>query len=130
MARSSNSALATEALKNPTTKRYIVKKVGILLRKELVSMCSDKTKSVLKTLSLEEFTWKHLISELSTTAPTLYSLLLSCTHTRKPRQNRDAVIGVCCAVLLKFRYSKMNLWQKIVSLILYAGRSGKMVRFL
>ena len=45
MVRSSNSALATEALKNLTTRRYIVKKVGILLQKELVSMCSDKTKS-------------------------------------------------------------------------------------
>jgi len=126
--RRSKSALATEALKNPTTRRYIVKKMGILLQKELVSMCSGKTNSMLKSLDLKEFTWKNLISELSTTAPTFYSLLLSCTQPQKPRQNRDAVIGVCCVVLLKFRYSKMSLWQKVVSLILYAGQSGKMVR--
>ena len=49
------------------------------------------------------------------------------SHTRKPRTNRNAVIGMCSAILLKFRNSKMSMVQKMLSLILYAGNSGKQV---
>ena len=60
-------------------------------------------------------------------APTLLALLEFCTYTRKPRVNRMAVLGMCVALLLKFSFHKMCLVQKIISLILYAGHSGKQV---
>lgn len=127
IARRSRSALVVEALKDPVTRGYVVRRVGMMVRNELVLMCSDRVQSMLRSQSLKEFTWSAFMRELSTNAPVLLTLLKSCTHTRIPRQNRDAVIGVCCAILLKFRYSKMSLFHKIVSVILYAGSSGKQV---
>ena len=124
MARSSKSAIAKEALKDPTTRGYILTKMGFLLQKELMVLYSHKKRSMFHSLPLEEFTWKLFINSASS----LYSLLLSCTQTQKPRQNCDSIIGVCCAVLMKFRYSKVCIFQKLISLILYAGRSRKMAR--
>ena len=49
------------------------------------------------------------------------------TWTRNSYINRDAIIGICTAMLLKYRYSKMSLVQRILSIILYAGHSGKEV---
>lgn len=130
VARRSKNAIVRELLENPVTKSYVVKKIGVLVRKELVLMCSEKTKSVLSSQSISDlkaFNWKALLAELSSSAPILLSILQSCTHTGKPRVNQDGVIGMCCAILLKFRYQKMCIVQKILSLILYAGNSGKHV---
>ena len=77
--------------------------------------------------TLKEFTWDKLFEELSFNAPILLSILRDCTQTRRPRTNRSAVIGMCFAILLKYRYLKMNLIQKIISMILYAGDSTKQV---
>ena len=94
-------------------------------------MCSRaNTNSILCNQSsdaLNTFTWGKLHDELAERAPLLLTLLEMCTHTRKPRINRQAVIGLCAVILLKFRFSKMSLVQKIVSLILYAGHAGKQV---
>ena len=105
VARRSKQSLIVQALKDPVTKVFIVKKIGILLKQELTQMCSDKAKSFLQyqSASALEFEWDTLIAELSIHAPVLLSLLSSCTMTRKLRQNRSAVIGMCCALLLKFR---------------------------
>lgn len=130
VARRSKSAMVSEVLKDPLAKRYMVQRMGMLVRRELVSMCSDKVGSVLRSQSradLQAFTWDKLVSELATTAPTLLSLLQACTYTRRLRDNRNAVIGMCCAILLKLRFSKMCVVQKMVSLVLYAGNSGKQV---
>ena len=127
VARRSRSALVAEALKDPVTKGYIVRRIGMMVKNELILMCSERVSSLLKRQSPKEFNWNTFMKELSTNAPALLTLLKSCTHTRIPRQNQTAVIGVCCAILLKFRYSKMSLFHKIVSLILYAGNCGKQV---
>ena len=105
VARHSKHSLVVQALKDPATKVFIVK-IGILLKQELAQMCSDKAKSFLQyqSASALELEWDTLIADLSIHAPVLLSLLSSCTMTRKPRQNRSAVIGMCCAQLLKFRY--------------------------
>ena len=44
---------------------------------------------------------------------------------QKPHMNREATIGICAAIL---RYLKMNLAQKIISLVLYCGHSAKQVQ--
>ncbi len=68
-----------------------------------------------------------VLGELKQYAPMLLSILSSCTTTRSPRDNRDAVIGFVSSILLKFQFGKMNTVQKLVSLILYAGHFGKQV---
>ena len=93
-------------------------------------MCSDKTNSVLRadpTIELKVFKWDTLLAELSQNAPVFLSLLHAATHTRRNRENKSAVIGLCAAVLIKHRFQKMNVVQKLISLILYAGHSGKKV---
>lgn len=130
VARCSKSAVVAEILKDPATKKHLMKRIGMLVRRELVLMCSKNTNSILSSQSmsdLKEFTWDKLLAELSINAPILLSILQSCTHTSITRPNQNAVIGMCCAILLKFRFSKMSMVQKIMSLILYAGNSGKQV---
>ncbi len=120
-----------ELFKDPVSRRYMIKKMGIVMRHELKSMCSERVNSILSSQCsshLHQFTWDKLLQELSVNAPVFLSTLLSLTQTRQPRMNRDAIIGMCSAILLKFRFSKMSTIQKLISLILYAGHSGKQVQ--
>ena len=52
-------------------------------------------------------------------------ILSSITKTKSERANQNAIIGMCATILLKHRYSKMSLVQKIISTILYAGHTSK-----
>ena len=76
---------------------------------------------------LPSSSWDKLLTEVSTYAPVFLSLLRAATYTRRSRDNQSAVIGICAAVLLKHRFHKMNLVQKLLSLILYSGHSSKKV---
>ena len=118
-------------MKDPMTKQHLITAIGNNLHAELVAMCSRaNTNSILCNQSsdaLNKFTWGKLHDELAERAPRLLRLLEMCTHTRKPRINRQAVIGMCAMILLKFRFAKMSLVQKMVLLILYAGHAGKLV---
>lgn len=130
VARGRRQSVAIECLKEHSTKRYPLKRIGMLVRNELVVLCSDSTNSILRQQSvseLKEFNWKKLLSELENKAPIFLTILCECTHTRRPRSNRDDVMGMCAAILLKHRFPKMSLVQKIMSLVLYGGHSGKQV---
>ena len=121
-----------ELFKDPVSRRYMTKKMGIVMRHELKSMCSERVNSILSSQCsshLHQFTWDKLLKELSLNAPVFLFTLISLTQTRQPCMNRDAIIGMCSAILLKFRLSKMSTVQKLISLILYAGHSGKQVQF-
>ncbi len=130
-ARGSRKAVANESMKDPVTRRYILEKVGRILRSELAAMCADMTASVLRSQSVEDmkgFTWDRLLNEQEVNAPVLLNILQSCTRTRKLRPNRKAIVGVCASIFLKHRFSKMSLLQRILSLVLYGGHSGKQVK--
>ncbi len=130
LARRSTYAIISDLMNNPGSRNYILKKIGTMLRQELTVMSSHKTKSILGSqdiADMKKFTWSKVLDELSLNAPILHSLLLSCTYRRRPRMNRDAIVGMCSAILLKFRYSRMSMVQRILSLILRAGSSGKQV---
>ena len=105
--------------------------VGTVIRNELKAMCSDKARSILRAesaaLKLNMFSWDKLLTEVSTYAPVFLTLLRAATYTRRSRDNQSAVIGICAAVLLKHQFHKMNLVQKLLSLILYSGHSSKKV---
>jgi hypothetical protein len=130
IARGSKKALAEECFKDPVIKKYMMAKLGKVFRSELGAMCSVKVSSILLKRSEDvyaEFSWDMLYAELKANAATFLSILESCTQTRRPRRNRKATIGICAAILLKYRFSKMSLVQRILSLILYAAHSGKQV---
>ena len=122
--------MARECFKEPTTRAHLLKHIGMVIRNELKTMCSDRTDSLLRAenaAQLKTFTWEKLLAELSKSAPIFLSLLHAATHTRRTKENQNAVIGICAAVILKYRFQKMNLVQKLISVILYAGHSGKRV---
>ncbi len=122
--------MAVECLKDPATRKYLLKRIGVLVRNELISMCSDSTSSILRgqcVSELRDFSWEKLLTELEANAPVFLSILRESTRTRRPRPNRDAMMGMCATMLLKHRFSKMSLVQRVLSLILYAGHSGKRV---
>ena len=111
-------------------RRYILEGVCKILRGEIAAMCSDQVESMLKSQDVDDlstFTWDGVHSELEEHAPTLLQILHGCTTFRIPRPNQKAVIGLCAAVLCKYRRSSMSLFQKVMSLILYAGHSSKKV---
>ncbi len=45
VAQRSKSTVAAEVLKDPITKKYVLKTLGVNLQRELALMCSDKVKS-------------------------------------------------------------------------------------
>lgn len=130
VARQNKKTIAIESLKDPVTKKHVLRIIGREVAKEVKRMASDKVRSVLKSQNvdhLKSFHWNMLLQELSKFAPILSSLFTSATKTRVLRPNTDAVIGMCAAILLNHHNPKMNLVQKINSLILYAGHSSKQV---
>ena len=115
--------MVDECFKDPESRKYVVRKSGSLMQAEMKTMCSEKVDSILcrKTVdALAGFQWIQLF----------LSVLHACTKTRRPRQNRDAVIGVCTALILITRRRTMNLVQRIDSLILQAGHCAKQVYVL
>ena len=130
LARGSRCAFARKCLNDRTVRNLIVKGLGRSLRHEVARLCSDDTICILRNKasnSLEEFTWKKLLDEVKVVAPTLFKLLQSCTTTRKPRRNQDAIIGVLVAIMCKHRRPISSLFQQLVSLILYSGHASKRV---
>ncbi len=119
-------------MKDKSVKSYILKLVGQEITKEVKCMASDKVNSILQSTNaddLKSFSWNSLLTELTKFAPLMSSVLVSATKTQAPRSNTKAVIGMCAAIILKHRNPRMNVVQKINSLILYAGHSSKQVSF-
>lgn len=100
-------------------------------------MCAVLKPSILRSLkpeTVQSFKWQMLIEELKERAPTLHSVLASCAHKKVRTDGRrkygvkdEAVVGVCASVLLRHKNCNMNLFQRIMSCILYSNHAGKMV---
>ena len=115
-------------MKFQEVRKYVIIQLGVLLRRELKTLCSDSTNSLLRYNILRDkhpFCWESLVNELTAHTPIFLNILKELTHTRRPRDNRNAVIATCASILLKFRFIKMNVLQKIVSIILYAGHASR-----
>ena len=85
IARKSKKAVAAEALKDPATKKYILKMLGNELAKEVRDMACDSANSILQSQNpdhLKGFAWDMLLNELSKFVPVLKTLLFSATTTR------------------------------------------------
>ena len=127
VARNSKKTIAAETLKDSVTKGYIVSIMGRELSREIRAMASDHAKSILQSQNphdLKQFKWDTLLCELSKYAPVLSRLLLLATKTKL---DHKAVIRVCAAILINHQNSKMNLIQKLASLILYTSHASKQV---
>lgn len=127
VARRSSMKLAKECIENTTVRNYIIKEMGKMVRNELKTLCSME--SVLHSMNFEDlkcFQWEALYEELESHTPNFLSFLVSFTETRTPRCNQKALICICAAILLKYRFKRMCLVHKLIGLI-YAGHSSKKV---
>ena len=130
IARGSRYSLAVQAWEDLKIRKYILKLICVTLKREINTMCSDKTKSLLREQApdcLQNFNWSQLELELGTYAPTLPCLLDACFSTRVLRQNRTYMLCMCASLMLKNRRPSMSLLQKIVSVVLYGGHCSKQV---
>ena len=132
-------------MKHKDVKECIVSKMGKLVCEEIRALCSDRQNSVMRNTNpqtLRSFECKTVISEMEECAPTLLSILRESTKPPKVQKrsrsqpkrkhtthqfDRNAIIAMCTAILCKNRRNSMCLLQKIISLILQAGRSSKKV---
>ena len=130
LARGSRCAFSRKCLSDRTMRNFIVKGLGRCLQQEVARLCSYDAVSILHskaTDSLKNFTWEKLLDEVRESAPILVKFLQSCTKTRKPRRNQDAIIGVLVAIMCKHRQPMLSLFQQLVSPILYSGHASKRV---
>ena len=77
-------------------------KVGHIINREVASLCSDKTMSVLgktKKNDLLSFKWEKIIQEAETVAPCLLHVLKISLQTKKPLLLSLALLYLSCATL-------------------------------
>ena len=144
VARGSKVAIADECMKIKDLKVAVINKVGKMIREEVWVLCSNKSHSILKSTDpkiLKKFNCDSVITEMEKYTPTLLRILKECTKPLKARKkktqqkrpqvtspnNQHAVIAMCTAILCKNRRPSMCLVQKMISLILQAGRASKQV---
>ena len=124
--------LALSILKDKNSWPWIVKGVGKVLLSKLKHLCSIKVNFVLRRKdneSIKRFPWEIIVNEVVKNCPTHTALLLSCTTTRKSTlMNQKFIVVVIVSILSKFKCSAMSLFQKMVSMILYAGHAGNKVQ--
>ena len=128
IAHKSFKKLADECLSDKRKGYYIVSKIGREIRTEMKNLCSKQ--SVLCSQSadhLRDFHYNNIYAKIKEKASCFFTFLMEATKTRTPRHNRIAVVCLCAMVVLKLRFKKINLLQKVVSLILYSGHCSKQV---
>ena len=137
--RANRSAIARQVMKDDRIRTRVVQLIGTHLGKEMKRLCTNEVTSVLRKTdsdSVQQFTVQSIIEEMKMHAPSVLTVLRGCLHGRrrsraKKQKSRivdvDTLVGVCCAILLRGRSQKMNLLQRIVSLILFCGHASKRV---
>ena len=118
LARGSHCFLAQKCLQDHQVKKYITKGFGISLSKDIAGLCSDIS-------NLTEMKWEGVLRLMKLKAPTLLSLLQSCTKTKMARRNQNTIIGVLASILCKHHRPSASILQRIVSFILYTGHASK-----
>lgn len=117
-------------MKDHAVQKHIVKLVGKMVHTEIKKFCSDSANSILKRddpQCIKTFSWESFNSEISKFAPVLKSILQATSKMRMSNANFNVVMCVCVALLLRNRNPRMNLIQKIISLLFYGGHSSKQV---
>ena len=102
--------------------------------------CSwNNSGSLLRNSSVEvikSFSWDAVAADIQMHAPTLSKVFKGCVDIQRRgyctskaphRPNSVIALCVCAAVMLKNRNENMNLFQRLVSLLLNAGHASKQV---
>uniref|UniRef100_A0A1X7TE76 ZAD domain-containing protein n=1 Tax=Amphimedon queenslandica TaxID=400682 RepID=A0A1X7TE76_AMPQE len=115
LARRSNKVMADECLRSKPTRKHIDNDIVRLIKGDLKRLSKLNSYFIYKApVQLKCFSWDKVYSELETVAPTFLSFFLAATHTKNPKSNRRAVIGICASIILKYRFGRLNIFQKIL----------------
>ena len=122
--------IQSQCLNEPSLQRLIIRRVILLLRREIATLCSDRVGSVMLGLSPKEmceFDMHKFIEEAKEHAPTLISIIESLTKSRITTVNQPAIMTMILASLCRCKRPKMSLLHKIISIIMYFGHCTKKV---
>jgi len=115
--------------------KHVVALIGDKLAKEMKAMCAKVNNSILHQPpvdAVQSFWIEDVINEMEQLAPYTLTLLCGCLgghrqpkaknicrkgQTRVRMFDIDRIVAVCCAIILKGRSQRMNLLQRIVSMI-------------
>ena len=129
-------SIARQCLKDKLCRKHLISALATEIKAEIQSLCSRETDSIQKNknpASFKAFQWSSIVDEATKFAPTLVDILRLITtywtRRKKAKRNSYIVIGLCICILCKHRNPSMALFQRIISLILYAGHSGKKVSY-
>ena len=142
--RRNRSSIARQAMKDNGIRKKVIERMGRLMSKELTHLASLKAGSMLRDRScqaLERFSWQDLLNELEKETPATLSLLKQCAHVKRRQYksqdeggrssrrlpNEEAAVGMCFAILMRARSQRMNLVQRLISLLLYGSHAPKQV---
>lgn len=131
LARRKPVAIARKCWNHKVIRKHILTAVCRQIRKELAKMCSDSFVSCLRKSTFDSFEFISLINEMEVHASTLLTILKGC-FMKKSMVQPSAIpcIGICAAIILKYRRPSMSLVQKLISIILYSGHSSKKVMII
>ena len=96
-----------------------------VVKEEAKVICSDKTNSVLKSDNVTDFSWDQVWSELLVYMPRLATFLKELLPNSSSGNRR--VICMIMSMILKVRYPKMCLVQKVISMYLFGNSVHKKV---
>ena len=120
-----SKSLALQVLKDPAAYPWLLKGIGLMLRYEVKKLCSNKVNLIQRSKASGSFPWEDIFEEANVNCPTLTNLLLALTSTKSLRGNR--VYLVCAIIRMLYRCSRMSLFQKLISVLLYSGHVGTTV---
>jgi hypothetical protein len=124
------TSVANHIMKDPRYLPALLRRVGQSIGKEVVSLCSDKVASSFgksKVSDLMCIDWGKMIEEVKVHAPCWSSMILSCFRTLNKNKRSDPLVLMIVSLLCNFRKRSMNVIQKVISIILYAGHCSKKV---
>ena len=141
--RRSHYSIGLQSMKSRRIKMFVLKILAKDIQKELVALCSVKNNSILRSTepsALQGFSWDSLLAEVKESAPTLLTILdgsleVHIPPSREKRRktaktrhvNKAAIIGLCTAILCRYRNQSMNLVQRLLSILMYKGGANKQV---
>ena len=128
LVRGKPKSLALELIKHRRYLQPLLGQVGALLKREMRHLCSNNVADSITSIKLANFSWSNYFRKIKSHAPCIVELL-TLILTGKSKTNKDIirVTGLIVSIITSFKRSSMNVVQKMISIILYAGHCSKQV---
>lgn len=130
IARGNWKSVLSRSMKDDRKRRFILKCVGRVLKYEVRQLCSDKCEYILLSQNVEDFNWSIVVQNAERMSPCLLYLIRQCLpYNDNGGTSNLRISGLIIAILLKQQRERASLFQKVLSLILFAGHCTKSVSY-